>query len=99
MEIEPISRVGGAALPVVLPGADSQLSGSAAVAAALDEGLKVESETLEQRAENGDLIALEQLASDEKQMIPAASQQLLPAQPQQSPAHEAGKGDIIDIYD
>jgi hypothetical protein len=100
MEIQPISRIGGAALPAILPGAHSPVSGATSAQSPLAEDLSVEAESIEQRANDGDLMALEQLAQEEAQITPVDSQQLLPLQPVQSPpVHEAGKGDIIDIYD
>jgi hypothetical protein len=99
MEIEPISRVGGAASPMFLPAVHNPPQTSAAQTALGDARL-IESETLEQRASDGDLMAIEELANDEKNSTPIDSEQVLPSHSQSSsPAHEAGKGDIIDIYD
>jgi hypothetical protein len=53
-----------------------------------------------QRANDGNPTALAQLAEDEKQRIPIDSQQLLPPTIEPpSPAHEPGKGILIDVYD
>jgi hypothetical protein len=99
MAIEPIGSVGGVALPVI-PAEFGHLADGSAAQLALAQALAKESQTIEQRANDGDPIALAQLAEDEKRLIPIDSQQLLPP-PLEHPtgAHEPGKGILIDIYD
>jgi hypothetical protein len=104
MQIEPISSVGGVSVPAVSPVEPPTESGHPAnqspAQLALAEAHAKESQTLEQRASDGDPIALAQLAEDQKQITPIDSQQLLPPHPQHPPgAHEPGKGNLIDIYD
>jgi hypothetical protein len=99
MAIEPISNIGGVAVPVIPP-EYAHLAGGSAAQVNLAQALAKETQTTEQRANDGDPIALAQLAEDEKNLIPIDSQQLLPP-PLEHPtgATEPGKGNIIDIYD
>ncbi len=60
----------------------------------------MEQETLQQRADHGDPIALDQLAREEAQLTPIRSQGLEPAHlPHGAGATEPGKGGLIDVYD
>jgi len=98
MAIDPISQVGGVTSPSVAEYAAMTHTTPAHAELLLSQAK--ESETLEQRANDGDPAALTQLAEAEKQLIPIDSQQLLPPSIEPaSPAHEPGKGILIDVYD
>jgi hypothetical protein len=107
MEIQPIANADGVSsiAPSDSPLIDylRQTHAPAAVIALAEAQLKA-GETLEQRAAAGDPIALHRLAVEEALHIPQSAQSL-----QSTPAehhvvgdhgvHEAGKGDVVDIYD
>jgi hypothetical protein len=99
MQIQPISNVGGVSVPAV-PAEYGHLADGSPAQIALAQALAKESETVEQRASDGDPIALAQLAEDEKRLTPIDSQQLLPPPLEQTVrANETGKGIRIDIYE
>ena len=98
MAIEPISGLGGVSVPTQLPGSYVLVPDTSPAHVALTLELAKESETLEQRANDGDPIALSLLAQDAKLLVPIDSQQLLPPPLEHSGAYEAGKGILVDIY-
>ena len=106
MAIEPIGSVD--AVSPLAP-ADSPLVEylrqvhASPVQIALAEAQAEAAETVEQRAADGDPIALLQVAREEAAHTPIQSQQLQTPHTEHHPGdhgvHEEGKGDAIDIYD
>jgi hypothetical protein len=99
MEIEPIGAPGdNSAQPpptVHVPLAQAAGSNAGSEAAQANE-LSV----VEQLAALGVPLAVIQLAQDEQRLTPIDAELLLPTPAEHLPgAHEAGKGDLIDIYD
>jgi hypothetical protein len=98
MTINPISGLGGVTVPSAA--SYSTLTQASPTRAALLLNEAKQSETIEQRANDGDTAALTQLAEAEKQLIPIDSQQLLPPQIQPPPlSQQPAKGILIDVYD
>ena len=95
MELDPISGVGGLA---ALPAEHAASPHASPSQTALSEAKAREAETPEQLAADGDPIAIAQLAQAEDRLTPTRSQHLQPAA-HPAGAHEAGKGDLIDVYD
>jgi hypothetical protein len=97
MFIDPISSVGGVTVPSVAAYAAETHTTPAHAELVLTE--KKQSESVEERANDGDPAALTQLAENEKQAIPIDSQQLQPPAIEPEPAgHAPGKGILIDVY-
>ena len=100
MEIEPISEIGSVAASSAFAAEYSHLSHASPSEVALAQAQAKEQETTEQLAKDGDPLAQVQLTNEEQRLIPIDEQHILPANLAHEPgAHEAGKGDLIDIYD
>jgi hypothetical protein len=96
MEIESITAVSPpVALPEVLPHPPAHLSDAEI---ALAHSQAIARETTEQRAADGDPIAISEVNQRIVQLVPIQSAFLLPAD-HPAGAHEPGKGEQIDVYD
>lgn len=79
-----------------------EVAGSTASPAnvALEEQKAIAVETTEQRAADGDPLAIDQLTKEHTAMTPIDARALQPPFVDHPPgAHEPGKGERIDIYD
>jgi hypothetical protein len=99
MEIEPISATGeisAQAPPAVHVHVAQPAGPNAGSEAAQANDLAV----VEQLAAMGVPLAVIQLAQEEQRLTPIDAELLLPTPAAHLPgAHEAGKGDLIDVYD
>ena len=115
MSTEPISAIGEISVPPpsavhvqaaqTAAAAAGATGGSAAAPTAAPNGGSEAAQAhalsvLEQLAAIGDPLAVLQLAQAEQRLTPIDAELLLPTPAEHLPgAHEAGKGDLIDIYD
>ena len=99
MEIEPIGAIGEiSAQP--LPAAHVHVAQTAGSSAGSEAAQTNELAVVEQLAALGVPLAVIQLAQDEQRLTPIDAELLLPEPAEHLPgAHEAGKGDLIDVYD
>ena len=97
MEIKPISELSGLS---EIPAGQGHLTHESPPQIALAQAKTNEAKTVEQLAEEGDPLAVNQVAQEDKELIPITSQHLLAPHLEHLPgAHEDGKGELIDIYD
>ena len=99
MESEPISAISELPVPPS-PAVHAQVGQAAGPNAGSEAAQANELAVVEQLAAMGVPLAVIQLAQDEQRLTPIDAELLLPTPAARLPgAHEAGKGDLIDVYD
>jgi hypothetical protein len=100
MEIEPITSIGGTQTAGPSQAEQAYAAQAQPSVPAADEAKANELATVEQLAANGDPLAVIDLAHAQQRLTPIDAQLLFPAPAGHAAgAHEAGKGDLIDVYD